>query len=58
MTLCLSTAACGDVQNETSPMGISALPVKALNPKQLEENPYIAKGDSNVHNDGYNTDTF
>lgn len=50
-------AACGNVQNETSQTVVSALPVKALNPKQVEENPYIAKSDANVHHDGYNTDT-
>ena len=35
----------------------SALPVKALHPKQVEENPYIAKSDANIHHDGYNTDS-
>ena len=32
----------------------AALPVKALNPKQVEENPYMAKSDANIHHDGYN----
>ena len=35
----------------------SALPVKALQPKQVEENPYMAKSDANIHHDGYNTDS-
>ena len=35
----------------------AALPVKALNPKQVEENPYMAKSDANIHHDGYNTDS-
>ena len=35
----------------------SALPVKALSPKQVEENPYMAKSDANIHHDGYNTDS-
>ena len=35
----------------------SALPVKALHPKQVEENPYMAKSDANIHHDGYNTDS-
>ena len=35
----------------------TALPVKALNPKQVEENPYMAKSDANIHHDGYNTDS-
>ena len=31
-----------------------ALPVKALRkPKQVEENPYMAKSDANIHHDGY-----
>ena len=35
----------------------SALPVKALSPKRVEENPYMAKSDANIHHDGYNTDS-
>lgn len=35
----------------------SALPVKALHLKQVEENPYMAKSDANIHHDGYNTDS-
>ena len=35
----------------------TALPVKALHPKQVDENPYIAKSDANIHHDGYNTDS-
>lgn len=35
----------------------TALPVKALNPKQVDENPYMASSDANIHHDGYNTDT-
>ena len=31
--------------------------MKALNPKQVEENPYMAKSDANIHHDGYNTDS-
>ena len=34
-----------------------ALSVKALQPKQVEENPYMAKSDANIHHDGYNTDS-
>ena len=34
-----------------------ALPVKALQPKQVEGNPYMAKSDANIHHDGYNTDS-
>lgn len=35
----------------------SALPVKALTKKSVDENPYMAKGDTNIHHDCYNTDT-
>ena len=35
----------------------AALPVKALSPKRVDENPYMAKSDANIHHDGYNTDT-
>ena len=35
----------------------AALPVKSLRPKQVEENPYMAKSDANIHHDGYNTDS-
>ena len=35
----------------------AALPVKALSPKQVEETPYMAKSDANIHHDGYNTDS-
>ena len=35
----------------------TALPVKALHPKQIDENPYMAKSDANIHHDGYNTDS-
>ena len=61
--LCLSMAACGGTQTPaeegTTPAASSsgALPVKALRPKQVEENPYMAKSDANIHHDGYNTDS-
>ena len=44
---------------ETAPSApvSGALPVKALQPKQVEENPYMAKSDANIHHDGYNTDS-
>ncbi len=34
-----------------------ALPVKAMNAKRVDENPYMAKSDANIHHDGYNTDS-
>ena len=30
----------------------AALPVKALSPKQVDVNPYMAKSDANIHHDG------
>ena len=35
----------------------AALPVKAMNAKRVDENPYMAKSDANIHHDGYNTDS-
>ena len=35
----------------------AALPVKALSPKQVDVNPYMANSDANIHHDGYNTDS-
>lgn len=37
--------------------GTTQLPIKALSPKVVEENPYMAKSDSNIHHDCYNTDS-
>ncbi len=61
--LCLSMAACsktptpaGDKTTPSAPLS-DALPVKALQPKQVDENPYMAKSDANIHHDGYNTDS-
>ena len=45
------------VQPSSAQTTSAALPVKALNPKQVEENPYMAKSDANIHHDGYNTDS-
>ena len=33
------------------------LPVKAMKAKNVDENPYMAKSDANIHHDGYNTDS-
>ena len=45
------------VQPSAAETTSAALPVKVLNPKQVEENPYMAKSDANIHHDGYNTDS-
>ena len=52
------TAAAAPAEAATTSAPVSgALPVKALQPKQVEENPYMAKSDANIHHDGYNTDS-
>ena len=52
------TAAAAPAEAATPSAPVSgALPVKALQPKQVEENPYMAKSDANIHHDGYNTDS-
>ncbi len=51
-----ATAAPAEETAPSTPVS-GALPVKALQPKQVEENPYMAKSDANIHHDGYNTDS-
>ena len=51
-----ATAAPAEETTPSTPES-DALPVKALQPKQIEENPYMAKSDANIHHDGYNTDS-
>ena len=51
-----ATAAPAEETTPSAPES-DALPVKALLPKQVEENPYMAKSDANIHHDGYNTDS-
>ena len=51
-----ATAAPAEETTPSAPES-DALPVKALQPKQVEENPYMAKSDANIHHDGYNTDS-
>ena len=51
-----ATAAPVEETTPSAPVS-GALPVKALQPKQVEENPYMAKSDANIHHDGYNTDS-
>ena len=61
--LCLTLAACGAKQSsdmlasDTDSAASAALPVKAMNAKRVDENPYMAKSDANIHHDGYNTDS-
>ena len=51
-----ATAAPAEETTPSAPVS-GALPVKALQPKQVDENPYMAKSDANIHHDGYNTDS-
>ena len=51
-----ATAAPAEETTPSAPVS-GTLPVKALQPKQVEENPYMAKSDANIHHDGYNTDS-
>ena len=61
--LCLTLTACGAKQSsdmlasDTDSAASAALPVKAMNAKRVDENPYMAKSDANIHHDGYNTDS-
>ncbi len=51
-----ATAAPAEETTPSAPVS-GTLPVKALQPKQVDENPYMAKSDANIHHDGYNTDS-
>ncbi len=44
-------------QNESVTEQLKALKVKPLTAKALDENPYMAKSDANIHHDCYNTDS-
>ncbi len=55
--MCLGLSACSQTQKEDNSLTSSVLPIKALNVKQVDINPYMAQSDANIHQDGYNTDT-
>lgn len=57
LVLCFGMTACAPEPEDDAVMNTAALPVKALGAKQADENPYMAKSDANIHQDGYNTDT-
>ena len=46
-----------ETQTEEIAGQTSELPVKALTPKAMDVNPYMAASDSNIHHDCYNTDS-
>ena len=46
-----------ETQTEENTGQTSELPIKTLTPKVIDENPYMAASDSNIHHDCYNTDS-
>ena len=46
-----------ETQAEENAGQTSELPIKTLTQKVIDENPYMAASDSNIHNDCYNTDS-
>ena len=46
-----------ETQTEENAGQTSELPIKTLTPKVIDENPYMAASDSNIHHDCYNTDS-
>ena len=42
---------------ETEEHETAEIPIKPLTQKVMDENPYMASGDSNIHHDCYNTDS-
>ena len=46
-----------ETQTEKNAGQTSELPIKTLTQKVIDENPYMAASDSNIHNDCYNTDS-
>lgn len=53
----VNTVYAEETQTEESVGQASELPVKALTPKAMDVNPYMAASDSNIHHDCYNTDS-
>ena len=42
---------------QTGENNVAEVPIKALAPKTMDENPYMGRNDANIHHDGYNSDT-
>ena len=53
----VNTVYAEETQTEESACQAPELPVKALTPKAMDVNPYMAASDSNIHHDCYNTDS-
>ena len=55
---CISNSAQNSQEDAQEAVSISAgLTVKPLTAKVIDANPYMGKGDSNIHHDCYNTDS-
>ena len=46
-----------EAKAETEEHETAEIPIKPLTQKVMDENPYMASGDSNIHHDCYNTDS-
>ena len=53
----VNTVYAEETQTEENAGQTSELPIKTLTPKVIDENPYMAASDSNIHHDCYNTDS-
>lgn len=54
--VCAEETQVEETQTEENAGQTSELPIKTLTPKVIDENPYMAASDSNIHHDCYNTD--
>ena len=55
--VCAEETQVEETQTEENAGQTSELPIKTLTPKVIDENPYMAASDSNIHHDCYNTDS-
>ena len=55
--VCAEETQVEETQTEENAGQTSELPIKTLTPKVIDENPYMAASDSNIHHDRYNTDS-
>ena len=55
--VCAEETQVEETQTEENAGQTSELPIKTLTQKVIDENPYMAASDSNIHNDCYNTDS-
>ena len=55
--VCAEETQVEETQTEENAGQTSELPIKTLTPKVIDENPYMAAIDSNIHHDCYNTDS-